>query len=565
MLIDRTVSNINRLTQVINTLAKYSFEDIVTSTALKRFVPTNRQLSWRRQDKLVFEYTRWERIRMVIEELGPTYIKFAQVLSNRPDILPVALIKEFEKLQNQVPPFPTPLARTIIEKELEKPIDEVFSYFDNLTIGAASIGQVHRAKLKNGKDVVVKVQRPGIFKKVKTDLALMHEFVKLTENYFINNGILNPLEIVETFEQTMLRELDYTTEVRSIEQFRNIYKYYPKLHIPEPQSELCTKRVLTLEFISGCKINDVQQLNLWGINPKTIAEEGMKVYLKQIFDVGFFHADPHPGNILIKPDGNIALIDFGMVGKLTRNQKFAFAGIMLSLSNRDAKGMASNLRRLASNSEINDLQKFENELEELIEDFVVLDVGEMNMRDLTGRLQKVIYNYKLELPGNIFLILRAFSILEGIGKELHPKFRFLDSLKPYGVRINAEQFSPKNMRSELNFAISQFASLLYTSPVDIKYILKKLRTGEFYSHIEHHGLEYPLKKLDSIANRFVFTVLIAALLLSSSIIYNSPSAIHAAKIFNIPYISFIGYTISVVLSIILMLNIFRGKRNGNKH
>lgn len=564
MLIDRTVSNINRLTQVINTLAKYSFEDILTSTALKRFVPAKRQLSWTRRDKLVFHYTRWERIRMVIEELGPTFIKLAQVLSNRPDILPEPLIKEFEKLQNQVPAFSTQIARQIIEKELGKPIDEVFSYFDNMVIGSASIGQVHRARLKNGKDVVVKIQRPGIYKKVKTDLTLLHEFVKLTENYFINNGILNPLEIVDTFEQTMLRELDYNTEVRSIEQFRNIYKYYPKLHIPEPQRDLCTRRILILEFISGCKINDIEQLKNWGLNPKSIAEEGMNVYLKQIFDVGFFHADPHPGNVLVKPNGHIALIDFGMVGKLTRNQKYAFAGIMLSLSSRDAKGMASNLRKLASNSEITDLQQFENDLEELIEDFVVLDIGEMNMRDLTGRLQKIIYTYKLQLPGNIFLILRAFSILEGIGKELHPKFKFLNSLKPYGIRVNAEQFSPKNIRSEINFAATQFASLLYSSPVDIKYILKKLRTGEFYTKVELHGFEYPLKKLDSIANRAVFTILIAALLISSSIIYNTQVAIHAATILGIPYLTFIGFSASVLLSIILMLNIFRGKRNGNK-
>ena len=296
-----TISNLTRIRQVAEVLLRYGFEDVVTTTPLRRLVSQARRLSWQRADRQVFETTRWERVRLIIEELGPTFIKLAQAMSNRADLLPQALIDEFEKLQSNVPPFETALARQIIEEELGRPISDVFSEFDDVTLGSASIGQVHRARLLTGEEVVVKVQRPGVRDKVRSDLALLHELVRLTAGFLQKQGLANPQDVVDAFERSMSKELDYTAEARSMEQFRKLYADYTTFYIPKPFRELSTARILVIEFVSGCKITDKPQLLAWGLSPETVAETGMDIYLTQIFEFGIFHADHTPATCWCAP------------------------------------------------------------------------------------------------------------------------------------------------------------------------------------------------------------------------------------------------------------------------
>ncbi len=563
MIFDRTVSNITRVSEVINILLKYSFEDIVSSTALKKFIPTKQQLSWTRADKSVFDYNRWERIRMVIEELGPTYIKLAQMLSNRPDIIPTKLIEEFAKLQNEVQPFSFKLAKQIIERHLAKNIESTFMFFDSMPIGSASIGQVYRARLLDGKDVVVKIRRPGVVRKVKTDLSLLRELISLTENYFIQNGILNPLNIVDSFEEVMLQELDYSSEAKHITNFQRLYKNNRNLKIPEVLPNYSGERVLIMEFISGCKIDDIKTITSWGLKPKEIAKKNINIYLSQIFEKGYFHGDPHPGNVLVQPNGKIALIDFGMVGKLTKKQRYAFAGLMLGLAQEDYRTLASSIRKLAVNSEISNMSEFENELEKLIEDYGYLNSEEMDMSELTVRLQKIIYQFKLQIPGFLFLILRVFAILEGINHKLDPEFKMIDSLRSFGVKIVAEQYSVKNIGAELRYNLTHLSSLFYSSPIDLKYILKKLRTGELETNIRLQGYEPFLRKIESITNRLIITTLIFGIMVSSSIIYASDTTQKMSDILGIPLIPFIGYSFAAILSFILLFSMIRNRKKIN--
>ncbi|MCC2546677.1 AarF/ABC1/UbiB kinase family protein [Hymenobacter sp. BT175] len=512
-----TISNLGRIRQVVEVLVRYGFEDVVTSTALRRLVPPKRRLSWQHAERPVFGTSRWERVRMVIEELGPTFIKLAQALSNRPDILPEALIDEFQKLQSDVPPFDVQVAREIISAELGRPLEEVFSEFDDKPLGSASIGQVHRARLHTGEEVVVKVQRPGVQEKVRTDLSLLHELVRLTAGFLRNHGLSNPQDIVDAFERSMTKELDYTSEARSMEQFRKLYAEYNTFSIPKPYREFSTARILVIEFVSGCKISDKAQLLEWGLSPETVAETGMDIYLTQIFEFGIFHADPHPGNVLVRPDGTLVLIDFGMVGKLTKQQKYAFAGVFIGMARQDARSMALNFRRLALTADIPDMRAFEADLNELIEDFTVLDVKEMSMSDLADRLQTVIYDYKLQVPGAVFLILRALVILEGIGKVLHPSFNTFEFVRPYGARIVAEQYSPENLLSEAQHTGSQLLALLYTLPGDIRQIVRKVSRGDLRLKIELSGYQPLLRMADQLVSRTIIALLAAAFLLFSGI------------------------------------------------
>ena len=508
MLFKNTLSNLTRIRQVAEVLLRYGFEDVVTNTPLRRLVSQKRRLRWLEEDERpVFETTRWERIRLIIEELGPTFIKLAQALSNRADLLPEALIDEFEKLQSNVPPFPVEEARQLIEQELGCPLAEVFTAFDDVPIGSASIGQVHRARLLSGEEVVVKVQRPGVRDKVEGDLRLLHELVRLTGGFLRNQGLANPQDVVDAFERSMTKELDYTSEAQAMEQLRKLYASYITFYIPKPYRELSTSKILVIEFVEGCKITDKAQLLAWNLSPEVVAETGMDIYLTQIFEFGFFHADPHPGNVLVRPDGTLVLIDFGMVGKLTKQQKYAFAGVFIGMARQDARSMALNFRRLALSSDIPDMRAFEADLSLLIEDFAVLDVKDMSMSDLADSLQGIIYRYKLQVPGAVFLILRALVILEGIGKVLHPNFNTFEFVRPYGAKIIREQYSPENILSEAEYTGTQLLALLQTLPIDLRQIMRKISKGDLRVKVELSGYSSFLRKVDQLVGQTILALL----------------------------------------------------------
>ncbi len=562
MLFNKTIENIGRIRKLIEVLVKYGFEDIVVNTGLRTILTPKKKIKGRMpEEEHEFTHTRWERIRLIMEELGPTYIKLGQMLSNRPDFVPEPLIKELEKLLDNVPPFSTEKAREIIAGELGKPIEEIFLYLDEVPIGSASIGQVHRARLISGDDVVVKVQRPNAKRQVVADLSLIREFVKLTENYFIKAGILNPLEILETFTKTLQNELDYFTEARNLEQFRVLYRDLDHLYVPKPFRDLSTKKVLTIEFISGCKVNDVPTIKSWGLKPKDIAKNGLNIYLKQIFEGGVFHADPHPGNILIKPNGKIALIDFGMVGKLMQSQKYAFAGVFISLANKDAKSMATNLRRLATDHEIDDMRAFEYDLNDMIQDYGVMTDDDVGVKDFTARLQKIAYKYKLQMPGVIFLVLRSLAILEGTVKSLDSNFDVVENIKPIGLKLIEEQYSFKNVSGELSNSIAQAFTLFYNLPLEVSDIVKQIRKGKIVLNTRQTGLEQSQRQLDFIANRLVMAIIIGALIIASALSYGSALEKEIAGLFGVPYYSIFCLLLAGFLGFIIFINDYRSGRN----
>ena len=555
MRLNQTIKNIRRVSDVIKVFVNYGFEEIVTTTALRKFIPQKKKLTWIRSNKLVFEYSRWERIRMVIEELGPTFVKGAQMLSNRPDILPAELIIEFEKLQDQVHPESPNTIRKILRQELDTEIEEIFDYFDDKPLGSASIGQVHRGRLINGTDVAIKIQRPKVLEMVQTDISLIKDIVKLTEGYFKKYGVLNPLEIVEAFEKSISKEMDYTIEARSMDQFRNFYKSNAGFKVPKVYRQYSTQKILIQEFVSGCKITDTKQQSEWGINPRRIAEKGLDVYLHQIFEKGYFHADPHPGNIIIKPDGTLVLIDYGMIGKLTKRDKFAFSGIFIGMANKDARQMATSLKKLCIESDIPNMKALEYELEDLIEEYAYLDVDEMNMKDLTASLYRIIYKYKLTVPGSIFLILRALVILEGIGKRIHPKFNTFEFVQPYGSKIIQEQYSVQNLTQDFLYSAQQFTSLINSLPLTLKDILVNLRKGDLTIKVQNSSTEYLADKIDKASIRLVLVILVSTFLITGMVFYLVPSG--APVYLGAPVFTWISWILGFILGISLFIQMFR--------
>ena len=497
---------------------------------------------------------------MVCEELGPTFIKLAQVLSNRPDMLPAPLIHELEKLQDNVPAFSFDEVKATIELETGKKLEDIFQVFNEKPLATASIGQVHKARLINGKEVVVKIQRPGVKDMVHRDLAILNDAVNRADRYLKKQGVLNAMDMVRSFERSMQKELDYRTEARNLERFRNLYKDYRNFYIPKSFREYSTEKVMVMEFVGGCKISDVAQLRAWGLDPRKVAENGMDIYLTQIFEFGIFHADPHPGNVLVRKDGVICLLDFGMVGTLMKKDKFSFAGIFVGMAEGDPAKMAMNMKLLAIEDGITDMRQLEYDLNELIEEFGSLDVDEASIADTTERLQKIMFDHQIRVPGDIFLVFRAFAILEGIGKTIHPHFNTYDFIRPYGFKLMKERYSIKNVWQDVNQRVTQVNSFLTSFPRDVREILGKTKKGKIHFEVELQGYGYLLKKMDSIANRMAITFLIMAFIIGSAITMTVDWGDRMGTIYGLPEISMYGLWCAGGLLVLLLYSIIRRRK-----
>lgn len=559
MLFDQTLKNINRFSEIVQVLLKYGFEDLVANTPLKNLVSTNMRSSWKRAEKSVLEYTRWERTRMVCQELGPTFIKGAQLLVNRPDILPLELVKEFHKFESGGTSVKVDNVREIIEQELGQSIEDVFADFNNRPYEAASLGEVHRARLKDWTEVVVKVQHGGIQEVIQTDLAIIKEIARLGTNYFTEYGIRNPVEVVNSFEKGLQKEFDYTIEAKNVTQFQNFYANDNRFYIPAVFKNLSSDKILVLELVKGCKAIDTAQLRAWDLSPEKIARQILDIYLSQIFEHGLFHADPHPSNILIKQDGTICLIDFGVVGKLLKRDKFAFTSLFMYMYQQNARGMLSSLRKLALEDEVEDMRALQYDLNELIQDFALLDGNSIRFIDLVNRLQKIIYNYKLHVPQPIFDTFRTLVSIERICKELDPSLNLFNAAKPYGIKLLKDRFSIRNIGIDALGTTSDFLNFLHSFPIEVKDILKQLRKGKLHIQYELVEIEPILVKLDKAANKLIITLLIVALILGSSIMTTANFSPVLMAGGGISYPSLAGFILAFLLSIWLLIKTIRKK------
>ena len=557
MIFDQTFRNLNRTREILGILIKYGFEDFIANSTLRNLVTESMRIKWLRDEKPVMSYTRFERVRMAAEELGPTFIKLAQILSNRPDIIPEGLVKEFEKLQDRVPPVPFVQAKVIIETGIGRRIEEVFEYFNEVPIASASIGQVYRAKMLTGEEVVVKVQRPSVAEIIEQDLSIIMEAVRRMDRYMKKQGVLNGEEVVRVFERAITKELDYQNEARNIDRFRTTYRHRTDFYVPKAYREFSSKQVLIMEFAKGCKITDVEQLKAWNLNPARIVEKGMDIYLSQIFEYGYFHGDPHPGNILVNEEGTIILLDFGMVGQLMKKDKYAFAGIFIAMSRFDAREMAQQLKKLSVEDNITDMRQFVYDLNDLIEDYAHLDVSESSIQDVIQRLQKIMYDYHITVPGGVFLIFRAFAILEGIGKKLHPNFKTYEFIRPYGQKLLTDQLKPENLAAEASQRFSNLTGFLNSFPVEVRGIIQQIAKGKLHSEIELQGYGYALKKWDSISTRQSLVNIICALMIGSSIALLGNYPEEMKFVYGINKWSFIGYCIAAGLFVMWLYAILR--------
>ena len=452
----------------------------------------------------------WEtRVRLALAELGPTFIKLGQVLSTRPDLVGVRQAEELRQLQANVPADPGEVVRATIESELGRPVEELFAEFDPQPMASASIGQVHRARLKTGEEVVVKVQHAGIKKTVEVDLDILVGLAQLAERIpeFRN---YRPQATAAEFQRTMRRELDFGREQRHMLQFAHDFARDPTVHIPCPYPELSTSRVLTMELVEGIKLADSEQLVCAELDLGEIARRGANLYLKMIFGHGFYHADPHPGNVVLLKNNVIGLLDFGMVGRIDERLHEDIEEMLLAIANRDAEHLTSIITRVGAVPPELDRAALSLDVADFISHFAAQSVEDMDVSAALNEMMEMVRRYQISLPVRIAMLVKVLVTLEGTSRLVNPGFSLIEVMRPYRKQMLLRRFSPGRRIRKIRRLYSEVEHLVEVLPRGIMDILQQVESGKFDVHLDHRGLEPSV-------NRLVLGMLASALFLGSSL------------------------------------------------
>jgi ubiquinone biosynthesis protein len=423
-----TYRSVNRVREIINVFLKYGFGQIIDQIHFQRFIPLRTRLKTFGQWPALKGPTVPERLRMAFADLGPSFIKLAQILSSRPDLITKTFANEFKKLQDEVPPFPAEEAKKIIEGETHLPINKIFLRFDDKPEAAASIAQVHYATLLDGNDVIIKVQRLGIREQIETDINIMSTLANLLDKYVPESRFFNPKGIVEEFSKTVKKELNFIEEARNCFHLRRNFENSPDVYIPKMYEEFITEKVLVMEKIKGVRIDDTSGIDAMGLDRSHLAKIGVNAYFKQILEDGFFHADPHPGNIFAMPNGMIGVMDFGIVGRVSPELREIIANTFLALINRDFDKLIDQYIELGLVGEEADLsilrKEFKADLSEFLEPLYGITLKEINFSEYIDTITHLAMKHNMKIPSDLLLINKAMLILENIGTELDPDFDF---------------------------------------------------------------------------------------------------------------------------------------------
>jgi len=499
------------------------------------------------------------RLRQTLDDLGPTFVKFGQLLSTRSDILPDSVLAELQKLQDTVRPMPAGAAQAIIERELGAPVEEVFTRFDPEPLGSASIGQVHRAVLREGEVVAVKVQRPEAPGRVESDLELMREFADFLDRRFGRRIFVDVRGLVAEFETVIRRELDYTAEAENARRFAVNFAGTPVV-IPRVHLEYSTRRVLTLQNIEGTRFHDIQPLLLSPSERRRVASMGADAIFKMAFEDGFFHGDPHPGNLILTPKGDLALLDFGMVGYMSRGDIEALSRLFIAVIQRDAAAALRGLESLGVRYATEVRGDLERDLREFLNKYSGLSVGEVTLGQALSELISLARRYRLRVPPVFPLLTKALVTAEGLARAIDPTINVYEVAQPYARRLLTERLRPEAVLEATRELAFEYAGYVEDYPEQIRILLAELADGEIEVQLEHGGLDELLGKVDVLANRLVFALVTGALLLGSCMLGALNKGGPGVPYLGVQVVSFIGFTLALIMGSILLAIIFRSRR-----
>jgi ubiquinone biosynthesis protein len=540
-----------RYREVAQALVKYGYVDVVD--ALHLWKPL-------RLGQRVFgaptmpDATKPERLRMLCEALGPTFIKFGQLLSTRPDLLPPEYLTELARLQDHAPQEDFSTIRTILQAELPSPLSALFTEIAPVPLAAASIAQVHRATLTTGQEVAVKVQRPHISQTITGDLELLRDLARLAERYLPELRPLHPSGVVEEFARTIARELDFRHELQNLERCAKHFADDPTVYIPAAYPALTTSRVLTMGYVQGLKISMREELLQAGLDPKVVAVNGANALLKQIFRHGFFQGDPHPGNLRVLEGNVIAILDYGMFGTIDAETREHLALLLLGVASRDANKIVRALVELEVMTPDRDRRRLRREIATLVDTYLAVSLEALNVSALLQEVLRMVRQHGLQVPPDFLLLLRALGTAESIGRELDPEFAIMQHLQPFAEQLVLERYDPRYLLRKLGHTTEDVEELLVLLPAALGQIVQKLRRGELHLGLEVQQLDRLIREFDTASNRLTLAIILAASIIGSALIMQTQMP---PVLMGYPLFGMLGFLLSGILGLGLVIAILR--------
>jgi ubiquinone biosynthesis protein len=556
--VNRNIRTIRRYRTILGVLIKYGFGHFVEQLNIDYYLELGKRIVT--LDKIPKDLERLsqaQRLRLAMEELGPTFIKLGQLLSTRPDVLGSAYIHEFSKLQDKVPGFSFEEVNAQIQRELGYPAEELFAEFSTTPLAAASIAQVHRGKLRSGEEVVFKVRRPGIVKIVETDIDVLMGLAYLIEQHIPTVALYDPVGLVKEFRRSIMRELNFTREGRTVDRFAVNFAESETVYTPKIFWDYTGDIVLTMEYVDGIKISALEELTAQGYDLKVVASRGADAFLKQVLDFGLFHADPHPGNVFILPDQVICMLDYGMVGRLGQDLKDQLIDLLQALLNRDVDKIISQLLYSGELTDDSDIKNLRRDLHDFIEDYYDIVLQDIKVGKLLSEFIEILTHHRIHFPADFMILAKALVIMEGVGRQLDPEFNMINHMRPYVNKLVFERFSPKNISEQAVRIVQAYSSLAKNLPQDIKEFVNRLNRNQFKIDLEHRGLEKLVTDLDRSSNRVSFAVVIGSLIVGSSLVMQIDKG---PMILGFPLLGLLGYSIAGFLGLWLAIGILRSGR-----
>jgi ubiquinone biosynthesis protein len=546
----RSLVKLRRFKEIVMTLIKYGFDDLV-----QRLDLPGMELIKKIHEKDE-ELSTYERIRRVLEDLGPTFVKFGQIMSLRPDMLPKAMIKELSKLQDEVPPVSPTEIREVAETSLERPLHEVFSIFDAEPIAAASLAQVHRGVLhRDGLIVSVKVQRPEIRQKVEADLDILEAIAHRMHDRSEELKIYDLPSLVRVTRRNLLRELDFTREARNMRIARTNQGDAQDIYIPQVHEDYCTEKLLVMEYLEGTRLRDLDPEALE--DRKSLAKKGLGAAIKQILEDGFFHADPHPGNLLITEQRGLCLLDWGMVGRLTRKDRDELIEFIRAVVDEDTDALVEALLTLADEKHEIDVRSLERELSDIFDSYFTIPLRDLNLGHLLLDITALLREYRLRLPSDLVIMIKALITAEGSARLIYPELNVVAEAEGHIKRLALERYKPQAIWQTFRASLRHFIGFQRQFPRRFAKIMDKVERGELGFRFEHENLDGLRQTLDHVFNRLTFGIIIGAMIIGSTMVITTGVG---PLLFGFPALGVIGYLISALLGLLLVFNIIRTRR-----
>jgi ubiquinone biosynthesis protein len=521
--ITRLEQNTRRSGEIIGVLAKYGLADWFKGAHSSWIQERIKSFDGRPIPELKFA----ERLRLAFTELGPTFIKLGQMLGTRPDLVGAETAAELARLQIETAADPPETVRATIEAELGRPPEMLFAEFEEAPFASASIAQAHRAWLPTGEDVVVKVQHAGILEKIQPDLDILADLAELAEKHAPQLRPYQPVALVQQFRRTLLRELDFNSERRNLEEFATHFADDPTVYFPNAYNELSSRRVLTMERLDGILGTDGAALAESGADLDELARRGANIYLQMIFRDAFYHADPHPGNLMLLPGGVVGVVDCGMTGRLDAELEEDIEEMLLAVAKSKSADLSEIILRVGSVPPGIPRDQFRAEVSDFVADYTSQSIHELDLSEALNRLAEIIRRYKIILPPPLSLLLRTLVELEGTAQKLNPQFSLAEVIRPFYAKLVQQRFSPRRILNRTQRAFRGWERLVESLPRDLSGVLQRIRDGSFSVHLEH-------RHLDPIVNRLVLGVMTAALLVSSSLLWSTkaPPTVAGVSLFG---------------------------------